>query len=462
VALYARLSAGRVTASLGDQLEQGAGWTSKAPTVTVQLPVFNEPLVVLRLLEAVTKLEYPSDQLQIQVLDDSTDYTTTLIDAFVAALPSNAPRVTVLRRAQRTGFKAGALQAGLIQASGEFLAVFDADFVPPTDFLLKTIPHFDDPTIGVVQGRWGFINADENLLTRAEAALLCIHFGLEQAGRSAAGLFLNFNGSAGVWRREAIESAGGWSADTLTEDLDLSYRAQLNGWRFRYVDSVVVPSELPADFESFCSQQRRWTVGAAQVFRKCIRSVWRGRVPFVVRLDATFHLLQNAAFPLLLLSLAVTVLNAGLQFFSGGSVHDAPFAGTALFYGAGMLVYVATMVLAPLPHCSSLPMRLRDIGLGWIVAVGMSLHNSAAFLEGLRGTSLPFVRTPKSGGVLVSNKDASITIRSGISEYALVGILIGAAGVSVSSGAHGTAFVLLVFAVSFLFLGFGKTGAVRL
>ena len=459
VGLYARLSAQHDGALPHYYFNAGAPHT---PSVTVQLPIFNEPLVVLRLLEAVIELDYPYACLEIQVLDDSTDCTATLIDGFIAALPNDAPPVSVLRRTDRTGFKAGALQAGLLKASGEFIAVFDADFVPPSDFLLKTIALFDDPTVGVVQGRWGFINAHQNLLTRAEAALLSIHFGLEQAGRSAAGLFLNFNGSGGIWRRAAIEASGGWSADTLTEDLDLSYRAQLIGWRFRYVDSIEVPSELPADLQSFCSQQRRWTVGAAQVFRKSIGAVWRSEVPLLVRLDASLHLLQNAAFPLLILSLFTTVLHAGILYLSADFESAASSTSITLLYGAGMMVYVTTMLLAPLPHCSSWTGRLRDVGLGWLVALGMSLHNSAAFLEGLWGTSLPFIRTPKCGSILSPPKESPLNIRSALSEFTLVILLLCAAAATLSIGAHSSALMLSFFAISFLFFGIAKTGAVRL
>ena len=234
------------------------------PTVTVQLPIYNERYVARRLLEAVGALDYPADRLEIQVLDDSTDETTAIVIETAQTLAGRGLEVVHLHRRERAGFKAGALAAGLKEASGEFIAIFDADFVPPPDFLRRTLPHFADPGVAVVQTRWGHLNRDFSLLTVAQALGIDGHFAVEQAARARSGLFLNFNGTAGVWRRTAIDDAGGWTHDTLTEDLDLSYRAQLRGWRIEYRPEIVCPAELPVLVTGFKSQQRRWAQGSIQ------------------------------------------------------------------------------------------------------------------------------------------------------------------------------------------------------
>lgn len=236
------------------------------PKVTIQLPVYNEPFVVERLLKACEEIEYPSGQIEIQVLDDSTDETTELITRFIEQCKH--PKFKHIRRTNRLGFKAGALDFGLKTACGEFIAIFDADFVPEIDFLKKTIPHFSDQSIGVVQTRWGHLNENESLITRAQAIMLNTHFSVEQLGRTSQGAFINFNGTAGIWRRTCISDAGGWHADTLTEDLDLSYRAQVKSWNFKYLFDIVSPAELPNSFDAFQTQQYRWSKGAAECLNK--------------------------------------------------------------------------------------------------------------------------------------------------------------------------------------------------
>jgi cellulose synthase/poly-beta-1,6-N-acetylglucosamine synthase-like glycosyltransferase len=290
-------------------------WTQKKPTppfssieipfVTIQLPLYNEMYVAERLLNQVCELDYPKDKLEIQVLDDSTDRTSDILESLIEKKKSLGFQISHLRRASRAGFKAGALAHGLAQSKGEFVAIFDADFMPPTGFLKATIPYFQDPTVGMVQTRWGHINADYSLLTRLQAVFLDGHFLLEHTARYKSGALFNFNGTAGIWRKSAIESAGGWSPRTLTEDLDLSYRAQLKGWKFVYDPDFVCPAELPVDIHAFLSQQKRWTKGALQVAKYILSDVWRSTLSFHAKIEATVHLTGNLGY---LLTILVAVL----------------------------------------------------------------------------------------------------------------------------------------------------------
>src|SRR3989440_8141673 len=281
-----------------------AGHFEKLPKVTVQLPIFNEVYVVERLLRSVSELDYPRDLLQIQVLDDSTDDTREITSACAAELRSRGFNVDLIHRVDRTGFKAGALAAGLEAAEGEFVCILDADFVPPPDLLKRTIHFFTDPKVGMIQTRWGHLNRGYSLLTRVQAMFLDGHLLLEQTARSRSGRFFNFNGTAGLWRRVCIEQAGGWQHDTLCEDLDLSYRAQLAGWRFIFLPDVVTPAELPVDMNGFKSQQHRWTKGSIQTCKKVLPTIWRSTLPLTIKMEATAHLTSNFAY-LLLASLCV-------------------------------------------------------------------------------------------------------------------------------------------------------------
>jgi cellulose synthase/poly-beta-1,6-N-acetylglucosamine synthase-like glycosyltransferase len=267
------------------------------PHVTVQLPVFNERYVAERLIHAVTKLNYPAEKLEIQVLDDSTDDTLQITRKVAAEYRDKGLDVTVLHRTDRSGYKAGALAVGMEQAKGEFIAIFDADFIPDADFLIMTIPHFQTEKVGVVQTRWEHLNKDYSGLTRLQAFGLDAHFTVEQGGRNASGYFINFNGTAGVWRKQTIEDAGGWSSDTLTEDLDLSYRAQLKGWDFVYREDIGSPAELPAAMNALKNQQFRWTKGAAECTRKNLGKVWRAKhLPWSTKIHALFHLMNSFIF----------------------------------------------------------------------------------------------------------------------------------------------------------------------
>lgn len=362
------------------------------PHVTVQLPIFNEMYVVERLLDAVAALDYPRDRLEVQVLDDSTDGTRARIDARVARLRGDGLDIRVVRRAERVGFKAGALAHGLSSARGELICVFDADFCPPPEFLHRLVPWFGDPAIGMVQARWEHLNRGYSLLTRVQAVLLDAHFAVEQAARSRSDRFFNFNGTAGIWRRQAIEAAGGWQPDTLTEDLDLSYRAQLAGWRFHYLDSPAAPAELPVSLAAFKSQQRRWTRGAVQSARKLLPAIWRSPVRLAVKLEATFHMTANVAYPLMVaLSLLAFPALALRSRLSGPDPRwfDLPVLLAAT--GSVCVFFLVAQRAVGRSPWRTLPLLPAVMALG----AGIAISNALAVVGGLAGGPGAFVRTPK-------------------------------------------------------------------
>jgi hypothetical protein len=363
------------------------------PPVTVQLPVYNERRVIERIIEAVAHLDYPRDRLEIQVLDDSNDETRAWAEHAVARHAARGVDIRLLRRDHRAGFKAGALAAGLAVARGEFLAVFDADFVPGRDFLRRTLPYFADPGVGMVQARWGHLNRDGSLLTAAQAVMLDSHFALEHDARMRSGLFFNFNGTAGVWRRACIESAGGWSPDTLTEDLDLSYRAQLAGWRFVFDATIEAPAELPADLEALKSQQRRWAKGSIQTARKLLPRLLRDALPLPVKLEALVHLTNNLAYPLLLL-LGVLLLPV-----QAGAGSVPPALAWAMQLGLVVLgiVPVSLFLVAGQRALGRGERVARDVVAAMLLATGLSLNNARAVIEGLGGPPGEWERTPKVG-----------------------------------------------------------------
>ena len=356
------------------------------PPVTIQLPIFNEKYTVERLLRAVTRLDYPADRLQIQVLDDSTDDTCDLLTKLVERYRARGVNIELIHRVDRKGYKAGALDYGLQTATGELIAIFDADFVPKPDWLKRTVPSFQNPLLGCLQTRWGHTNQQYNSLTRAEAMGIDGHFIIEQTVRSRNGFFLNFNGTAGLWRRACIEDAGGWQWDTLTEDLDLSYRAQMRGWKFDYLPDVVVPAELPPHVEAYKKQQFRWAKGSFQVVRKILPSVLRAKLPLTVRFMALLHLTGYFVHPLML-SLLLLTLPVGL--LVPGAFKMFPIS---LFAGLGPpLLYVT----ATATQHRSILKRLRSFPLLVIVGFGLSLSTTIAVLEGLFSKGGAFIRTPK-------------------------------------------------------------------
>ncbi len=364
------------------------------PRVTVQLPVYNEPRVIERLIDATAALDYPAELLEIQVLDDSTDATSELAVKVIARHRARGIDIVHLRRDSRVGYKAGALAHGLTLATGEFVAVLDADFVPRPDFLERILPHFADPKVGMVQGRWGHLNRSESLLTAAQAVMLDAHFLLEHVVRMSRGLFFNFNGTAGVWRRSCIDDAGGWSHDTLTEDMDLSYRAQLRGWRFVFDASVVVPAELPADMQAFKAQQHRWAKGAIQTARKLLPAVFASPLPIAVKLEALFHLTSNAAYPMLLtLSLLLLPVMLGHSVLPAVAVWILQI----LVLVTGVLPVTLFLVGGQREAGRSGLSVMRDTLAALVLGVGLSVSNTRAVLEALGSEVGEFERTPKAG-----------------------------------------------------------------
>ncbi|HEY4564307.1 MAG TPA: glycosyltransferase family 2 protein, partial [Thermoanaerobaculia bacterium] len=338
-------------------------------------------------------LDYPAGRLEIQVLDDSTDETTEIVARAVAAWRERGIDIHHLHRTDRTGFKAGALEAGLAQARGEFLAIFDADFVPTPDFLLRSVPYFlADPQLGLVQGRWDHINRAYSLLTRVEAILLDGHFMIEHSARNRSGRFFNFNGTAGIWRRTAIESSGGWEHDTLTEDLDLSFRAQLQGWRFLYLPKLKVPSELPVDVNGFKSQQYRWAKGAVQTGRKLLGRVWRAPLPVKVKFEALVHLTNNASYPLMVL-LSLLIFPA-MMLRRGTSTAMLLLVDLPLFLSAtaSVLTFYLMSQVAGNEEWSG---EIRYLPALMSVGIGLSVNNARAVLSGLFHDGGVFHRTPK-------------------------------------------------------------------
>lgn len=364
------------------------------PKVTVQLPIFNEMYVAERLIDSVAALDYPRECLEIQVLDDSTDETVELVAAKVEALRSEGVDIHHLHREDRQGFKAGALEAGCQQAHGELVAVFDADFVPPQDFLRRTVPHFQDSDVGMVQARWGHLNRDYSLLTRVQAILLDGHFVVEHAARHSGGCFFNFNGTAGIWRRQTIADAGGWEHDTLTEDLDLSYRAQLAGWKFVYVPDLVVPAELPAEINAYKSQQHRWAKGSVQTGRKLLHRVLRAPLPWHTKLEAFIHLTNNSAY-LLMIALSALIFPA-MYLRRGEDWWTLLAIDLPLFAGATISIFIFFAVsqqtaLGKVPWLKCLWRMPSLMGIG----IGLAVNNSQAVLAGLWQDGGVFHRTPK-------------------------------------------------------------------
>lgn len=367
------------------------------PKVTVQLPMFNELYVADRIIETIAAFEYPADKLQIQVLDDSTDETKDVIAKKVAEVAARGVNIIHIHRTDRTGYKAGALDDAMDRVEGDFIAIFDADFIPDSDFLIKTMPHFDHDKVGVVQTRWGHINKKYSLLTELQAFGLNGHFAIEQGGRNASGHFINFNGTGGVWRKECIEDAGGWEHDTLTEDLDLSYRAQIKGWKFRYLEDVIAPAELPITMSALKSQQHRWMKGGAECFIKMWKTIITAKgVRFTDRLHGLSHLFNSSVFifilVLSLVSLPVLHIKDSFSDLNQVLVWGAVFLVSTLF-----LMYYYWHAFRD--KTSNTPLSLiRFIARFFqflIVSMGLALNNTVAVLEGYMGIKSSFVRTPK-------------------------------------------------------------------
>lgn len=365
------------------------------PFVTIQLPLFNEPYVAERLLDNIAAMDYPRHLFEVQVLDDSTDETTGLCEKKTAFYRNQGFDMTVIHRTNRTGYKAGALAEGLLQAKGEFVAIFDADFLPHAQFLRNTVPYFQDDKVGVVQTRWTHLNDDYSLFTKLQALQLNVHFTIEQVGRKAGHHFLQFNGTAGIWRKRAIDDAGGWKADTLTEDLDLSYRAQLKNWEIVYLEDVEAPAELPVEMNGIKSQQFRWMKGGAENARRLTPLVLKSDLNLTTKLHALAHLFNSSIFVAVLM-LALTSV-ALLPFLDDLGI-DTSFLGISLLglVGVATVYFHANINLLPRPLSTQRILALIFyFPLLLIMSMGLSLHNSVAVIEGYLGIRSSFVRTPK-------------------------------------------------------------------
>jgi cellulose synthase/poly-beta-1,6-N-acetylglucosamine synthase-like glycosyltransferase len=393
------------------------------PRVTVQLPIFNEQYVVDRLLDAVCRLEYPKDKLDIQLLDDSTDETVEVARLLVERYAALGHPVTYIHRDNREGFKAGALEAGLKTARGEFIAIFDADFVPPPDFLLKCIHHFTDPKVGMVQTRWTHINRNYSLLTQVEAILLDGHFVLEHSGRARSGVFFNFNGTAGMWRRSAIDEAGGWQHDTLTEDTDLSYRAQLKGWKFVYLQDVECPAELPVEMTAFKTQQARWAKGLIQVSKKILPRVLRSDASRHVKIEACYHLTANLSYPLMIVLSVLLMPAMIIRFYQGWFQMlyiDLPLFMASTF-SISSFYLVSQKELFPKNWFRSLLYLPLLMALG----IGLTITNTRAVLEALIGKQTAFARTPKYRVESKKDKVNAVKYRKRLGWVPWIELLIG-------------------------------------
>lgn len=402
----------------------------KLPTVTIQLPLYNEMYVAERLIDAVCNIEYDKEKLEIQVLDDSTDETVDVVAAAVERKIAEGFDIKQIRRTNRVGFKAGALREGLQTAKGQFIAIFDADFIPKKDFLKRTLSYFTGNRVGMVQTRWEHLNENFSLLTKIQALALNGHFVIEQTVRNKAGFFINFNGTGGVWRKECIEDAGNWQDDTLTEDLDLSYRAQLKGWKFIFLRDFTTPAELPSEINALKAQQFRWTKGAIETAKKLLPQVWKSDLGLRIKIQSTFHLTNNFVFPFILIA---GILNVPLVFIKNSGPYDNFFNFMAIF----VLAFISSFLFYLYAQ--------KDIYLDWkkkIVlfpvfmagSMGFAVNNTRAVIEGLLSRKSEFIRTPKHNLIeseksLTSNKyfqkikvDQSAIVEMILALYCSIGV----------------------------------------
>ena len=432
------------------------GQINPLPRVTVQLPVYNERYVVERLIDEVCRLDYPSELLEIQVLDDSTDDTSIAARHCVERHAALGFPIRYFHRNNRQGFKAGALAAGLRVARGEFVAIFDADFLPPPNFLQTTLPCFRDLTVGMVQTRWSYINRNYSLLTRVQSILLDGHFILEHGARSRSGCFFNFNGTAGIWRRQAIEEAGGWQHDTLTEDTDLSYRAQLRGWKFLYLQDVECPSELPVEMNAFKSQQARWAKGLIQTARKLLPTLWRSPLPWRVKMEAFFHLTANICYPLMAVLAALLLPAMIVRFYQGW--FQMLYIDLPLLLAATCSVSAFYLVSQRELFPGEWKQTIKFLPLLMATGIGLTLSNSRAVIEALFGVRSPFIRTAKYRIESNADRIANKKYRHRANWIALLEMLVGCYFVftvyyAVENGNFATVPFLCLFAGGYLGMG---------
>ncbi len=425
------------------------------PVVTVQLPLYNEMYVADRLIEAVCRLDYPRERLEIQVLDDSADETRSIAERAVRRFQAQGLDIKYYHRIDRVGFKAGALEAGLKVARGEFIAIFDADFIPGADFLRRLIPYFGDAKIGMVQARWGHINQDYSLLTKIQSILLDGHFVLEHGARHRSGRFFNFNGTAGVWRRIAIDDAGGWQHDTLTEDLDLSYRAQLRGWRFVFVPDVIAPAEVPVEMNAFKSQQHRWAKGSIQTCRKLLPRILRAKVPLGVKAEAFFHLTANFNYPLMCVLSVLMAPSMVIRYNMGW--YEMLLIDVPLFFAATFSVCNFYLVCQREIY-GDWRARIKYLPFLMSIGIGLCVNNTRAVFEALLNKESEFTRTPKYRIEGDSDEWVGKKYRQSVAVQPLIELALGlyftaTVFYALANQIYGTLPFLVLFQVGFLYTG---------
>jgi cellulose synthase/poly-beta-1,6-N-acetylglucosamine synthase-like glycosyltransferase len=428
---------------------------SPLPVVTIQLPLYNEMYVADRLIEAVSTIDYPRELLEIQVLDDSTDETRGIAELAVRRFASEGVDIKYFHRADRTGYKAGALEAGLKVARGQFIAIFDADFQPTADFLVRLMPFFSDDRIAMVQARWGHINQDYSLLTKIQSILLDGHFVLEHGGRNRSGCFFNFNGTAGIWRRAAIDDAGGWQHDTLTEDLDLSYRAQLRGWKFVFVPGVVAPAEVPVEMNAFKSQQHRWAKGSIQTCRKLLPQILRADVPLRVKAEAFFHLTANFNYPLMCVLSVLMFPSMVIRYNMGW--YEMLLIDIPLFFAATFSVCNFYMVCQREIH-SDWRTRIKYLPFLMSIGIGLCINNTRAVFEAMFNKDTEFIRTPKYHIEGDADEWVGKKYRQSVAVQPLIELALGlyftaTVFYALANQIYGTVPFLVLFQVGFLYTG---------
>ena len=433
---------------------------AELPRVTIQLPIYNEQYVIDRLVEAICKIDYPQDKLDIQVLDDSTDETVKVAESVVERYAALGHPITYVHRANREGFKAGALQNGMLTAKGELIAIFDADFVPSEDWLMRVVHHFSDAKIGMVQTRWTHLNRNYSFLTEVEAILLDGHFVLEHGGRSRSRVFFNFNGTAGMWRRQAIADAGGWEHDTLTEDTDLSYRAQLKGWKFKYLQDVECPAELPIEMTAFKTQQARWAKGLIQTGKKILPKVFQSDAPLRVKVEAFYHLSANLSYPLMIV--LSTLLMPAMIIRSFGGWFQMLVIDLPLFLASTFSISSFYLVSQKELFPRKWPRTFLFLPFLMALGIGLTLTNTRAVIEALLGVKSPFNRTPKYRVQSKADKALGQKYRRRLGLVPWFELLVGAYFVMMcayafSSGNYWTIPFLLLFV-----LGYWCTGLMSL
>ena len=425
------------------------------PAITVQLPIYNEMYVADRLIDAVCELDYPRELLQIQVLDDSVDETRIVAQRAVQRNAARGIDISYIHRTDRTGYKAGALEAGMKLAKGSFIAIFDADFMPGRDFLRRTIPFFGDEKVAMVQARWGHINQDYSLLTKIQSVLLDGHFVLEHGGRNRAGLFFNFNGTAGIWRRAAIEDGGGWQHDTLTEDLDLSYRTQLRGWRFIFLPDLVAPAEVPVEMNAFKSQQHRWAKGSIQTCRKLLPRILRANVPLGVKAEAFFHLTANFNYPLMCVLSVLMAPSMVIRYNMGW--YEMLLIDVPLFLAATASVANFYMVCQRELYPDWIT-RAKYLPFLMSIGIGLAVNNTRAVLEALFNQQSEFTRTPKyriegRSDEWIGKKYRQSFVVQPVIELALGLYFTATVFYALANGIYGTLPFLVLFQIGFLYTG---------